>query len=59
MLWVMQNSPLETMKPFHLTTTREICEEDKEFVLKLMRLDPRDRPSAKSLLEDEWFKNIV
>lgn len=58
LVWVMQNSPPETLKPFHLTTSREICEEDKAFVLKAMRLDPRDRPTAKMLLEDTWFKDI-
>ncbi|KAL4925821.1 putative serine/threonine protein kinase [Aspergillus undulatus] len=53
--WVMQNSPAETLRPFHLTTTEEICQDDKEFMLRIMRLDPRDRPSARQLLEDQWF----
>ncbi|KAL3479369.1 kinase-like domain-containing protein [Aspergillus californicus] len=53
--WVMQNSPSETLRPFHLTTTKEICQADKKFVLRIMRLDPRDRPSARQLLEDQWF----
>ncbi|PGH06135.1 STE/STE20 protein kinase [Blastomyces parvus] len=56
LLWIMQNTPRETLKPFHLTTTREICEEDKEFVLKAMKLDPRDRPTAQELLADKWFQ---
>jgi serine/threonine protein kinase len=30
LVWIMQNTPPETMKPFHLTTAREICEKDKE-----------------------------
>ncbi|KAM5437382.1 hypothetical protein McanCB56680_006786 [Microsporum canis] len=53
--WIMHNSPSETLKPFHLTTTREICQEDKELVLRAMKLDPRDRPTARQLLEDKWF----
>lgn len=53
--WVMQNSPAETLRPFHLTTSKEICQDDKEFVPKIMRLDPRDRPSAGQLLEHQWF----
>jgi serine/threonine protein kinase len=56
LVWIMQNSPPETMKPFHLTTAREISQEDKEFVLKAMKLDPRDRPTAQELLEDKWFQ---
>ncbi|EAW13304.1 putative serine/threonine protein kinase [Aspergillus clavatus NRRL 1] len=55
LIWIMQNSPPETLRPFHLTSTQEICQEDKEFVLRAMKLDPRDRPSARQLLEDEWF----
>lgn len=54
----MQNSPLETLRPFHLTTTREISQEDKEFVLKVMKLDPRDRPTARELLDDGCFREV-
>ncbi|KAE8333923.1 serine/threonine protein kinase [Aspergillus sergii] len=53
--WIIQNTPPETLKPFHLTTSREISQEDKEFVLKIMKLDPRDRPTADALLGDGWF----
>jgi hypothetical protein len=52
LIWAMQNCPPSTLKSFHLTTSQEICNEDKEFVLKVMKLDPRDRPSAQELLED-------
>ncbi|KAB8067212.1 kinase-like protein [Aspergillus leporis] len=55
LMWIMQNSPPETLRPFRLTSAREICQEDKEFVLKIMKLDPRDRPTARALLEDGWF----
>lgn len=53
--WIMHNSPSETLKPFRLTTTKEICQEDKELVLRAMKLDPRDRPTARQLLDDKWF----
>ncbi|PKX91950.1 putative serine/threonine protein kinase [Aspergillus novofumigatus IBT 16806] len=53
LVWVMQNSPPETLRPFHLTTSQEIYQEDK--VLRAMKLDPRDRPSARQLLEDGWL----
>lgn len=52
---VMESCPAESLRPFRLTTAQEICQEDKEFVLKMMKLDPRDRPTAKQLLEDQWF----
>ncbi|KAJ9134199.1 Kinase-like protein [Coniochaeta hoffmannii] len=36
-------------------TIPEIPPADKAFILKIMKLDPRDRPTADQLLEDEWF----
>lgn len=42
-------------KPFHRITTKEIPPADKDFILKIMKLDPRDRPTAQELLEDRWF----
>ncbi|KAL1856327.1 hypothetical protein Daus18300_010812 [Diaporthe australafricana] len=42
-------------KPFHLVTTKEIPAADKKFILKVMKLDPRERPTVEQLLADEWF----
>jgi serine/threonine protein kinase len=42
-------------KPFYLTGEAEISKEDKDFLGKMMLLDPRDRPTATELLGDEWF----
>lgn len=53
---VMKGVPHGMMKPFEYITDREITGEDNAFVLKIMKLDPRDRPSAKDLLQDEWFQ---
>lgn len=55
---VMNDVPPERLRPFSLASQREISTEDIEFVLKIMKLDPRDRPTARQLLEDEWFKHI-
>lgn len=46
-------------KPFNLIRASEISTEDKAFVMRIMKLDPRDRPSAKELLQDEWFAGVV
>jgi hypothetical protein len=54
--YVMNGVPPEKMKPFGRIAEREVSKEDKTFLLKIMRLDPRDRPTAKQLAEDEWFK---
>lgn len=42
-------------KPFHMIKDKEFAPEDKTFLVKIMKLDPRDRPTAKQLLEDSWF----
>ncbi|GAB1194388.1 hypothetical protein APSETT444_003633 [Aspergillus pseudonomiae] len=47
--------PPEKLRPFSLASQKEISQQDKEFLLKIMKLDPRDRPTAKDLIEDEWF----
>lgn len=52
---VMQGIPPEKQKPFARITEKEISADDKEFILKIMKLDPRDRPSAAELLQDKWF----
>lgn len=53
---VMKGVPHGEMKPFEYVADREITKEDKAFILKIMKLDPRDRPTAKELLQDEWFQ---
>ncbi|KAK4136882.1 kinase-like protein [Trichocladium antarcticum] len=42
-------------KPFARVGPREMPPADKEFILKIMKLDPRDRPTAEELLADTWF----
>jgi serine/threonine protein kinase len=54
--YIRDGVPSEMRKPFHYISKREIGAEDKAFIMKIMKLDPRDRPSAKELLDDEWFK---
>jgi serine/threonine protein kinase len=53
--YIMQSIPAEKKKPFSRITEKEISKEDKDFILKIMKLDPRDRPSAAELLQDKWF----
>jgi serine/threonine protein kinase len=42
-------------KPFKIWKDPEFKLEDKEFLCKVMKLDPRDRPSAKDLLNHKWL----
>ena len=46
---------IEKRTPFEMASSQEIAKEDREFISKLMQLDPRDRPSAKMLLQDAWL----
>ncbi|KAI0909699.1 STE/STE20 protein kinase [Ustulina deusta] len=55
-VYLMEMVPPETMTPFRFVTEREMAKEDKDFVLKIMQMDWRDRPTAKELLRDEWFR---
>ncbi|XMA12056.1 hypothetical protein WAI453_004847 [Rhynchosporium graminicola] len=55
-LYLMEEIPQSKTTPFHRTTAKEVCTEDKEFIGKIMMLDWRDRPTAAELLKDEWFK---
>ena len=41
--------------PFEMASSHETTKEDRDFISKLMQLDPRERPSAKVLLQDAWF----
>ncbi len=52
---IMSVVPPEKLKPFRSLSDREICIADKAFILKIMKLDPRDRPNVRELLQDEWF----
>lgn len=55
MTMIMEQCSPDTMLPFTLTDTKEVSDEDKAFLLRIMKLDPRDRPTAFDLLQDEWF----
>lgn len=46
------------IKPFALAKDKCLTEEDKEFILKIMKFDPRDRPTAAELLRDKWFVGV-
>ncbi|MCJ1411407.1 hypothetical protein MMC19_005496 [Ptychographa xylographoides] len=47
---------VEKRTPFEMASSQEIAKEDREFISKLMQLDPRDKPSAKELLQDAWLR---
>lgn len=36
----------------------EICIQGRDLILKIMKMDPPDRPTAAELLQDPWFELI-
>jgi len=56
-LYIMQEIPQSKMTPFSRTTEREVRRKDNEFISKMMKMDWRDRPTAKELLQDVWWEN--
>lgn len=54
---LMEHIPKEKTTPFSRTTEREVSRRDNIFISKMMKLDWRDRPTAKELLEDEWWND--
>jgi hypothetical protein len=55
--WMEQEIPIEELTPFARISPKEVCSKDRDFILKIMKLDYRDRPTAKELLADQWWNN--
>ncbi|KAE8146791.1 serine/threonine protein kinase [Aspergillus avenaceus] len=55
--YIMDSVSPTDLRPFTNASKKEISTDDKEFILRIMKLDPRDRPTAKELLDDEWFNS--
>lgn len=45
----------DSRKPFPLVEDKELTLGDKEFLCRVMELDPMERPTAKELLTHSWF----
>jgi serine/threonine protein kinase len=56
MTMIMEQCSPDTMSPFALKDSKEVSDADKAFLLRIMKLDPRDRPTAQELLQDQWFR---
>lgn len=46
-------------RKYRNTLTTHISKETVGFLDKFMKLDPRDRPTAQELLQDQWLSDIV
>jgi hypothetical protein len=56
-MFLMQTITTDDLPLFARVTERHLAAKDIEFIMKIMKLDWRDRPTAKELLEDEWWQN--
>jgi serine/threonine protein kinase len=54
--YLFNSIPKSEMTPFSQVTEREVSKRDKEFICRIMKMDPRDRPTASELLQDDWFE---
>lgn len=46
------------MEAFSEAEDKELAEEDRTFICKIMKLDPRDRPAVNELLQDPWLRAV-
>lgn len=58
-LYLMEEIPYSQVRLFQRITEKELCKADKAFLSKIMKMDWRERPTAKELLEDEWFQETT
>jgi len=57
-LWVVTEFPTKYLVPlFTIISQKEVVIRDKEFILKIMKIDEKNRPTAKELLEESGGKN--
>ncbi|SPQ26059.1 a9c2453e-7cea-46bb-903b-02bfd9aa8072 [Thermothielavioides terrestris] len=59
LIHIISTFPPEQRKPFQLASRTEISHRDRDFICKIMKLDPRDRPTVQELLDDDWFQEEV
>jgi serine/threonine protein kinase len=54
--YLFNSIPKSEMTPFSQISEREVSKRDKQFICRIMKMDPRDRPTASELLQDDWFE---
>ncbi|KAH7552988.1 hypothetical protein BM1_07961 [Bipolaris maydis] len=55
-LYLVQSIPHEKTTTFIRAAEKEVTKRDNVFISKMMKLDRRDRPTAKELVEDDWLE---
>ncbi|EMD92570.1 hypothetical protein COCC4DRAFT_130390 [Bipolaris maydis ATCC 48331] len=55
-LYLVQSIPHEKTTTSIRAAEKEVTKRDNVFISKMMKLDRRDRPTAKELVEDDWLE---
>jgi len=50
--------PKDDRGSFNRASLNELRIQDRDLILKIMKMDPRDRPTVEELLQDPWFELI-
>jgi hypothetical protein len=53
--YLMRQIPYSQVGLSQRITEKEVCKADKAFLGKIMKMDWRERPTAKELSKDDWF----
>jgi casein kinase II subunit alpha len=53
--WILEN---QKQRPWMMLEDDFLTEADREFLWKVMKFNPRDRPTATQLLQDKWFDGV-
>ena len=56
-LCIMNEVPHHQTQQFCRLVRRQVMKKDNDFIMKIMKLDWRDRPTATELLQDTWWIN--
>lgn len=55
---IMNMVPVQEMRLFRQAPEDEVSREENEFISKIMKIDPLERPTAEQLLKDAWFADL-
>ena len=59
LVYIMQLYPSEKMNTPRQINPKRCHPNDRDFILRIMKLDPPERPTAEELLTDKWFEEMV
>lgn len=55
----MYMCPYPVLLRFRERRFKQVSEEGKEMIRRMMRINPNERPSADELMESNWFRKFL